>query len=518
MQCECKLKVQSGFILNVLIKVDVWREEEVFNKAFNTTQIIKPKKPTIRSVKQTQNGDFHVTWDTHYIDSPFKDNLKIELNYSDKGGRLNVPLHLTQGQNYYDLVRSKLQPNSDYIITARAGSSYNNFSRFSDYSEPYEFSTPESLENILKITIPITCIILILFIFTIFYCYIRLKRELWDKLPTPKIASSFKTQIHLLSPFESEFSLIHVENLTLNQIENRAWTSSTQANVSNLQHHHLQSLGALAGASPAEHAQICSDVQTSMSYHMPERVPSSSNSTATASSSEIGRVSRNCEKSPGLLTWSNRLYFCSASDDNRPSNTNHKAMRLKEAHTDTLQQGLEPEKTPGSSFRNQKHLRSHSSDSSDFLNQFFTPLSSCKSVNSFPAIMTDFDYTPCVGCSGPADANQAQIVMVPGYKSMEKLLVNHANQPEGDTPVNPAVISYQNGANLITAEPDCINNREDVPVPVCESSTIIPADEGYQSFPGSSGQQEHAPSLTSLCTTVLHVSPGIQIDCSYQQV
>uniref|UniRef100_A0A8B9RET1 Fibronectin type-III domain-containing protein n=1 Tax=Astyanax mexicanus TaxID=7994 RepID=A0A8B9RET1_ASTMX len=142
MQCECKLQVPSECSHYILTGLCIMQEPNFF-KCF-LFHAVKPKKPTIRSVKQTQNGDFRVTWDTHYIYPPFKDSLKIELNYSDKGGRHNV------SRNYYDLVGSNLQPNSDYIITARAGSKYNNFSRFSDYSEPYEFSTPRDYIIIIK--------------------------------------------------------------------------------------------------------------------------------------------------------------------------------------------------------------------------------------------------------------------------------------------------------------------------------------------------------------------------------
>ncbi|XP_072532504.1 uncharacterized protein [Salminus brasiliensis] len=568
--CECKLHIPTGFVLKQDFKAVLWRGgKHLFNKDINIEQSIKPKRPTIVSVKQTKHGNFLITWNTHYTDplyTVFIESLTMELNYRDKRGIHNEPILLEKGRTEYELVGRNLQPNSEYVVTARVSSDYNNNSRFSDYSEPYEFSTPSSLQNILIIIIPISCAILVLFISTAFCCYLRLKRELWDKLPTPKIASSFKTQIPILPPFENEFSPIYLENSTLDQIENKPWisSSSSQADVSN-ERHHRQSLG--TGSSPVQHSQIhpgserqnevtvnalVNNLQTSMVYNTLEHLKSSQPTAASSSGTE--KVSRKSGSSTGLLSCSNNTYFCSASNGSSlwtqsedsfhtstnlapPQVSNKMTTNLNTTNLTTMNTDFQQESgnTPGSFF------------SVHFLGQI-TPLASRKSENSFPAITTDFEYGPCVGCSEPADASQAQsthssseTVVVPGYQSTDELL-DHENKPEADASVKQALISRHDDANSIVAKPVCFKNPEDASFLASESGVIIPVDEVYQSFPGlekctelkpstfeavtqkehhnlgCSGQQVHAKSFESLCGPSLHISPGIQIDCSYKRM
>ncbi|XP_047663703.1 uncharacterized protein LOC113660392 [Tachysurus fulvidraco] len=151
--CECTVHVNSGFVLGEEYTVNVLRNKSLlFTTNFGTTENIKPKKPVIRTVKETKNGNFLIAWDTAYNDS---DDLIAELTYyieGSKGTRKNVIVP-TKGQFKYELVGRNLESNSNYIVMARIQSLLND--RCSDYSDPYRFSTPSSLKNYVKLIIPL---------------------------------------------------------------------------------------------------------------------------------------------------------------------------------------------------------------------------------------------------------------------------------------------------------------------------------------------------------------------------
>ncbi|KAL6457238.1 hypothetical protein MHYP_G00342010 [Metynnis hypsauchen] len=566
--CECKFQV-SGFVITENFAATLYRGEKLlFTKTINTGESIKPKRPTIVSVNQTENGDFHITWNTSYNEA-FSASLSTELTYGVKGSKVNMSINSLQGF-HYEIVNRNLQPNSDYVVRVRT--EFNNSSIFSDYSQPYEFRTFVSIDTVLKILTPILCIILIIFISTTFCCYIKIKRELWDTYPTPKI--TFTNQIDILLPFENEFSPIHVENSSLELIGKKTWSTSSQADVSRKLHNH-QSIRSSVHSASGVHAQVhsggvgqdkvivnatVSKLETSMSYSALEN---QSRATFTVkSTSGTGQDSGN---SSGLLSFSNKCYFdagfssltqpsnFSEKENLLPASTNlapisvshkvHNSLRSDKANT-------EIQRECGNN--SDSFLASHL-DSSSFLHQ------SIKNDNSFPAlsenldpvIQTDLDYRPC---SGPSDANSTQstpsrteIVVVHGYQSVNEVL-DHGNKPEADASVNQAFISFHSDVNLIREKPICCKKPEDVAVPACESM-VIPVDDGYQSLPSLDqntwssdrsteleqniaqaeaqtahhniscvSQQEHAPTFKSLCGPVLNISPDIQIDCSYQKV
>ncbi|KAL6457239.1 hypothetical protein MHYP_G00342020 [Metynnis hypsauchen] len=195
---------------------------------------------------------------------------------------------------------------------------YNQNLRFSGYSQTYEFRTSVSIDTVLKILTPILCIILIIFISTTFCCYIKMKRELWDTYPTPKITSSFKNQIDILLPFENEFSPIHVENSSLELIGKKTWSTSSQADVSRKHHNHQRIRSSVHSASGV-HAQVhsggvgqdkvtvnatVSKLETSMSYSALEN-----QSRATVTVNSTSGTGQDSGNSSGLLSFSNKCYF-----------------------------------------------------------------------------------------------------------------------------------------------------------------------------------------------------------------
>ncbi|KAL7830649.1 hypothetical protein SRHO_G00317760 [Serrasalmus rhombeus] len=573
--CECKFQV-PGFVLTETFSATLYRgEKSVFTKTIKTGESIKPKPPTIVSVNLTENGNFLITWDTNY-NEPFSSSLSTKLTYGIKGSKVNMSKNSLQG-SHYEIVSRNLQPNSDYVVRVRT--EFNNSAIFSDYSQPHEFRTPISIETVLKILIPMLCVILILFISTTFCCYNKMKRELWDTYPTPKITSSFKNQIDILLPFENEFSPIHVEHSSLELIGNKT-CSTSQADVSR-EHHNHQSIRSSVDSAAGGHAQVHSGsvgqdkvtvnatvnkMETSMSYSALEN-----QSRATVTVNSTSGTGQDSGNSSELLSFTNKCYFdegfssltqpsdSSEKENLLPASTNlapisvsykvHNSLRSDRAKIEILR---ECGNNSDSSLSNRCFLESHS-DSSSFLHQ------SIRNDNSFPAlsenldpaIQTDLDYHPC---SLPLDANSTQsapsrteIVVVHGYQSVNEVL-DHGNKPEADASVNQAFVSFHNDVNPIREKPICCNKPQDVAVPACESM-VIPVDDGYQSLPSLDqntwssdrstelqeniaqavaqpahhsmscvSQQEHAPTFESLCGPVLNISPGIQIDCSYQKV
>ncbi|KAI4892205.1 hypothetical protein NFI96_024091 [Prochilodus magdalenae] len=571
--CQCTFQV-PGFTLNENFRANLQKTGELLStKNINTGESIKPKRPIIVSVNLTENGNFLITWDTNYTSPSFRDSLSTELTYSINGSKDNSSTQVTccvKGRTDYEIVGRNLQSNSVYVVMARVTTEYN--SRFSDYSQPYKFSTPPSVEDILKIIIPISCVILIIFISILFYCYIKLKRELWDKFPSPEIALTFKKQIHILLPPENEFSPLHIENSSLDLIGNKTWTSS-QADVSSEHYNHL-SLGTSVDSALEGHVQVdpgnvghdssinevavnaaATKLETSMSYSALENLQSTKVIVTASSTSGTEKDSGN---SSGLLSFSNKSYFdvgismlnhpidslCkngnfpSASTNFAPMSASNKIYDTRHSDTDNA----EIQKKSGN------NLSPCLSRSSSLLPQ---PTENEKTFPALPeklhsVLETDFDYGPCNGCSRPADANSVpkstpssnKAVVVHGYQSLNELL-DHRNKPEADAIVNQAFISVHDDVNLITAKSIGCKKPQDVPLPACES-TIIPVDDGYQSLPSLDqntwssdhstdlgqnstqsaqtvhhSQQVHAPSLKS---PVLNISPGIQIDCSYQRV
>ncbi|KAL7829792.1 hypothetical protein AOLI_G00306770 [Acnodon oligacanthus] len=512
--CECKFQV-PGFVLTENFAATLHRGEKLlFTKTVNTDETIKPKRPTIVSVSQTENGNFRITWDTNYtspLRKTFSDSLSTELTYGVKGGKNDMSKHLLQG-SHYEIVNRNLQPNSDYVVRVRT--EFNSSSIFSDYSQPYEFRTPVSIETVLKILIPILCVILIIFISTTFCCYNKIKRELWDTYPTPKITSSFKNQIDILLPFENEFSPIHVENSSLELIGNKTWSTSSQADVTR-EHHNHQSIRISVDSASERQAQMhsgsvgqdkvtvnaaVSKLETSMSYSASEN-----QSKATVTVNSTSGTEQDSGNSSGLLSFSNKCYFDAGfSSLTQPSNSSKKQNLFpastnlspisvsNRVHTGLLSDRANTEiqrecgNNSDSSLSNRCFLESHS-DSSSFLHQ------SIKNDNSFPAlpenldpvIQTDLDYRPC---SGPVDADSTQstpsrteIVVVHGYQSVNEVL-DHGDKPEADASVKQAFISFHSDVNLIREKPICCKKPQDVAVPACESM-VISADDGYQSLP-----------------------------------
>lgn len=195
------------------------------------------------------------------------------------------------------------------------------------------------------------------------------------------------------------------------------------------------------------------------------------------SSSDNGNVKRECETSSG---FSNKFYMFSLSDPN---------------------------------FQNSEiqHFISDFNESENVMPAL--------ARNPDPLIPTDFEYGPCTGCSGSEKTSPTQftpssneITVVPEYQSVNEVI--------DCASTHQASISSHNDVNLIKEKLICSNNPQNIS---CETA-IIPVENGYKDFQSLCRNSREQQSLTTepeqkhLCGPALHISPGIQIDCSYHRV
>ncbi|KAK3534351.1 hypothetical protein QTP86_014270 [Hemibagrus guttatus] len=212
-ECECRLHMKDGFVIYEIIVINLMKGDKIWHTTnISTEGSIKPRRPIITSVTQNMNGDFSVTLNTTYTKKTFLDYLEVELKYGIDGSNKYVTKHVGKVHHSSEIVGRTLQPNSKYILKARVKSNYPPNKTFSDYSEPYMFSTPQSLQNILRIIMPTLCIILIICISSVYFWFNRIIKPWWDKIPTPKFSTNIVKQVpHLLS-FQTEFSSVSLDS------------------------------------------------------------------------------------------------------------------------------------------------------------------------------------------------------------------------------------------------------------------------------------------------------------------
>ncbi|KAG7320005.1 hypothetical protein KOW79_017148 [Hemibagrus wyckioides] len=220
-ECECRLHMKDGFVLYEILVINLMKGDKIWHTTnISTEGSLKPKRPIITSVTQNMNGDFFVTLNTTYTRKTFMDYLEVELEYAIDGSNDYVTQNVGKVRHSYEIVGRKLQPNSKYVVKARVKSNYPPNKTFSDYSEPYVFSTPQSLQNILRIIMPTLCIILIICISSVYFWFNRIIKPWWDKIPTPKFSTHFVKQVPQLLSFQTELSAVSLDSSANHIIKN----------------------------------------------------------------------------------------------------------------------------------------------------------------------------------------------------------------------------------------------------------------------------------------------------------
>ncbi|XP_044199137.1 uncharacterized protein LOC122974926 isoform X3 [Thunnus albacares] len=124
--------------------------QSVESKVISITASVKPKAPTIISVKGS-NGNFRVEWTANTNSNSLRSRLSAQVTYHKKGDTKEVSENITtaivNGPNYYEILGKHLEPSTTYLVSMKSYTSISGL--FSDSSEEHEFKTPASRRTLL---------------------------------------------------------------------------------------------------------------------------------------------------------------------------------------------------------------------------------------------------------------------------------------------------------------------------------------------------------------------------------
>ncbi|XP_035507967.1 uncharacterized protein LOC118320946 [Morone saxatilis] len=148
-QCCCSL--QMLIIYGCSHNATLWKGgESMGSKIINIIDSIKPKTPTITSVKESY-GNFRVMWRTN-IEGYFNEKLTANVTYHKKGDTEmvseKVPRTTVDGFNYHEILGRHLEPSTTYVVSVKSFTNWSN--RFSDSSNEVEFTTRKCRPNLIR--------------------------------------------------------------------------------------------------------------------------------------------------------------------------------------------------------------------------------------------------------------------------------------------------------------------------------------------------------------------------------
>ncbi|XP_067238586.1 uncharacterized protein [Chanodichthys erythropterus] len=479
--CECKVEVQ-GFVIGEKFTTTLLEGTNVLlSKTLMTEDFIKPKTPVL-SVK-TEDGNFYVTWEDKYTSYPagnFKNSLEIHLSYRIKGKDETVYKNESNSVRFSEIVSIHLQPNTDYILTARMSTSYNGHKILSDQSAPVEFTSPSSPNDMVRKLVPPLCVGLIFIICAIFICVLRMKTKWWDKISKPKVDASFgQEKGHILPPSIMNFSTIHVEIPKLEFQEKKLISASSVDTTNEKSSHSVESAAddyGQAGLDSCSSINISLHVKNALEKDF-KSLPFTSNTPCVLP--QYNRASRDSGNCSGSSFFSNMTYLESSPDD---------SLFLEQHSCD---------------HSCQSDKRENSSMSADI----------SKSKFNFPTIDALEDGYQCFN-SVVNQGNDADVSLnlSDDADSDEKLIVK--NLITSKNPLYPSLLLHD--------------------------GSVTPSDDGYQAFEGLTKSTEgqwstsirteqalnecgalkfpHSTGQDPTWASSLHFSPIIQIDTSYQSV
>ncbi|XP_051743676.1 uncharacterized protein LOC127509187 isoform X4 [Ctenopharyngodon idella] len=516
--CECKIEVQ-GFSTSEIFTTTLLEGTNILlNENFTTHDFIKPKTPVL-SVQKTENGNFNVTWDdkyTSYSTGHFVESLEIHLSYRIKGEDETMSKkvsNLSNSVGFSEIVGRILQPNTDYILTARMSTNYNEHKILSDQSAPVEFTSPSSPNDIVRTVVPPLCVGLVLIICAIFICVLRMKKKWWDKISKPKVDASFgEEKGHILPPSIMNFSTIHVEIPKLDFQEEKKLISASSVDTTNEKSSHSVESAAddygQAGFDSGSDKENCSSVnvlshvkhaldEDLKSLLFTSNTPSNQGtimevkSVGISSSRENNRANRDSGNCSGSSVFSNMTYLESATDD---------SSFLEQPTWDHSCQ----------SDKNEVFSCENSAMSADISkSQFNFPTTDAleDGYQCFNSVVNQGnDADVCLNRSDDVDCDEKFIVknLITSKNPLYPSLLLH------DGSVTPSDDGYQafEGLTKSTEGQWSTSTRTEQALDEC----------GALKFPHSTGQDPTSTVQQSLWASSLHFSPIIQIDTSYQSV
>ncbi|XP_056134441.1 uncharacterized protein LOC130111319 isoform X2 [Lampris incognitus] len=317
-KCSCSIKM--SFTLGQQYTATLrTAEKPPRNGTINITDTIKPKAPTITSVKKTQNGNFQVMWKKNY-NSAIDKFLTAVVTYRKKGETReeSKPTDLSS----YEILERDLEPNTEYVVSVRSCLIFGK--QHSDRSQEYEFKTPASFQSLLMNIIIGLSVTAVFITSVVFVCGVRLKAKWWDivvKHPNKTLIYVTPGEQKLLQPSQTVISPIYVDLPKEDPNEGKAWskycptdTSSGSHQQSNEVHTDSSSLGYADTLS----VDIIANVQDALRKALPQLLLiSSPNKSSVEESNRISGLTDcnpcylrddNSEGSPGLFSYDNRSY------------------------------------------------------------------------------------------------------------------------------------------------------------------------------------------------------------------
>ncbi|KAF3832450.1 hypothetical protein F7725_026115 [Dissostichus mawsoni] len=218
-QCDagpCCCSIEMTFIQGETHNATVWKGNKTMgSKIIDVRETIKPKTPTIISVKES-NGNFQVKWKTNYDPTKwFSNNLNATVTYHKKGDKEEhsksfKPSQL-DGDYYYEILGGNLEPNTKYEVSVKSVTN----NKFSDSSEEGEFTTPVDRTNQTVAIIISLCVAAVLITAAMYGCYIKLKTKWSDivaKCPNPKLLLMHSSEQEVLKPAPPILSSVWVDS------------------------------------------------------------------------------------------------------------------------------------------------------------------------------------------------------------------------------------------------------------------------------------------------------------------
>lgn len=218
---ECNCYVEMKLIIGSQHTVQFWQNDKLLtSRVINITDTIKPKAPSTCSVKSTVHGHYLVSWKTNYDDSPFSQRLVARLTYWKKGEKRNEVPNIAS--RHYEIRGDGLEPNTNYTVFVQNFADFSHL--YSDSSTKCFFTTVGSTASLLKVIIIVISAVVIVLTSVLFWCYIRFKAKLWDKVPKPTIPQMGFVEKWVLLPSETSFSPVCAEPIEINANKGKART------------------------------------------------------------------------------------------------------------------------------------------------------------------------------------------------------------------------------------------------------------------------------------------------------
>ncbi|KAL6113294.1 uncharacterized protein ACO6RY_11618 [Pungitius sinensis] len=310
-----------GSITNMILvsrethTVTVWKGDNILeSKNFSVNLTIKPRAPTIRSVKQF-DGNFKVTWDTN-VNSPLRSYLKTNMTYHKKGDTKKVSRSVQpstlDGSNVFNILGQDLEPSTTYVVSVR---SYTDFSGiFSDRSNEMEFTTAMSPVFLPLIVIISLCFAAVVITSVIYVSYVKVKTKWWiavSKCPNPKLGVIYPSTQKVLKPGTTDYSVVSVEPLVPD--DNKSWLKRSLGNGStgSLDQSSGISTGSSCISYPDTERDIKACVSDALKHALTNIVPFSTTEEVSKASGLPPAPQQPCQAddvSSGAFSFDNRTY------------------------------------------------------------------------------------------------------------------------------------------------------------------------------------------------------------------